>query len=241
MNCGEASELMSSYLSGEIEPARAGAFAAHLKSCPACAAEVEQQRNLDARLRAVVLSESVASETLEDRVRRQIAAETASRKRRLWIAASVAIALVAAGVLTRIAFHVPTLYVEAAADHQHEIVDREPRVWVTDAAAIAALAQSRDIQASAVQVLGRDRYRLEKAKICKLDGLLYLHLVYTDGTRETSAYLHSRKTPGFSPLATAEVSGAYLAVINGAHVTALFVGGRAEDAVARARTVAADL
>jgi hypothetical protein len=241
MNCSEARELAPRYLTGELEPARAGAYAAHLKSCSACSAEIEQLRNLDILLRAAVLSENVACEPLENRVRQQIAAETRDRKRWLWIASSAAIVLLAAGIVARIAFRVPTLYAEAATDHHREIVDRQPRVWVTDAAGIAGLAESRGIPASAIQTLNRTGFRLERAKICRLDSTLYLHLVYTDGAREVSTYLRSRQTPGIGPMTTADVGAEHLAVVNGAHFTALFVADRAKDAVARARAAAADL
>lgn len=62
--------------------------------------------------------------------------------------------------------------------------------------------------------------------------------LYAEAAREISAYLRSRKTPGFSPLATADVGGEHLAIVNGVHVTALFVTDRAVDVVARARSAA---
>ena len=238
MNCSEVLECGPLYLSGELEPARGAAFAAHLKTCVSCAAKIEQQRSLDARLRATAPAEEIASAPLENPIRQRIAVP---RSRLGVIAASVAIGLLAIALLARVVFRVPTLYIEAAADHRLEIVDRQPRPWVTEAAGIFALADGQRIQSSTLQALTRDGYRLEKGKICRLDGQLFLHVVYTDGAREFSAYLRPRHEPGIGPMTTADVDNEHLAVVNGVHVTALFVANRADDAVSRARSCAGAL
>jgi hypothetical protein len=41
MNCGLVEELYTAYREGELEPQEAREFAAHLRECPRCAAEVE--------------------------------------------------------------------------------------------------------------------------------------------------------------------------------------------------------
>jgi hypothetical protein len=154
------------------------------------------------------------------------------------IVAGLTIMLLAIGVLTRAAFRVPRLYADAAIDHHREIVERQTRVWFNDAAAIESLAEQQGFHFSVIQALSGDGYSLEKGRICQLEGRPYLHLVFTDGAREISAYLRSRKAPGFSPLATADVGAEHLAIVNGVHVTALFVTDRAVDVTARARSAA---
>lgn len=209
MNCGDASELAPLYLSGKLEPARAAVFAAHLQSCAACAAAVDRRRSRGARRRA----------------------------RWLAIAASVAIVVLGAALLARRTFRVPLLYAEVLADHRQEVIERQPRQWQTDAAGIASLAEREGVPSPVLQALGRDGYLLEKAKVCQLEGRRYLHLVYTHGADEISAYVRRRQAPGIGPLATADVGALHLAVINGAHVTALFVADRADDVLSRARAI----
>jgi hypothetical protein len=171
----------------------------------------------------------------------RIGKDTVHRSRLLITAASGIIVLLGAVLVARVAFRVPRLYSDAATDHRREVVNHEPREWLTDGAALEALAEHRGIQSSAVKVLSGEGYRLEKGRICQLDGQPFLHLVYTEGAREISAYLRPRKEPGFGPLSTGDVGPEHIAVINGVHATGVFVADRAADVLALARSVAGAL
>src|SRR6476469_6262856 len=92
MNCSEVAELAPQYLSGELDPARARAVANHLATCPACAREIGEMREVDARLRREIQSQDLGDvAALERRVRRAVAAD---RRPGRWIAAAGAAAAV---------------------------------------------------------------------------------------------------------------------------------------------------
>jgi hypothetical protein len=209
MDCRQIAELAPLYLSGELDRERAGAIDAHLRSCPACMREIESQAHLDARMREVVTGERVDATAVERRIRARIATEprgevaSISRHtaRRRWIGAAMGIAavllLIAAGYVGLLGRHVARVYADAAQDHQLEVVEQRPRPWLLDRAAISALAQGQGIAASAPFVLSSGPYHLERAKLCFLDGRIFFHAVYTDGTQEFSVYLRVR---GAEPL-----------------------------------------
>jgi len=209
MDCNQLSELAPLYLSGELDRKRAGAIDAHLRSCPSCLREVEIQAHLDARMREAIAGERVDATAVERWIRARIAAEpraevaSISRRpsRRRWIGAAMGIAavllLIAAGYLGLLSRHVARVYADAAQDHQFEVVEQRPRPWLLDRAAISALAQGQGIAASAPFVISSGPYHFERAKLCFLDGRIFFHGVYSDGTQEFSVYLRVR---GAEPL-----------------------------------------
>jgi hypothetical protein len=202
MNCNEMTELAPLYISGELESESAAQFEAHLKGCGACRAEIEAQNGLDARLRGALLAEEVDVSRINRRVRGMIAADAAQpvppqvqRKSRRWVTAPLGIAasllLLAAGYVL-FPGRVARVYADAASDHRVEVVDQQPRRWVSDPAGIKALAEKQGIPGS-VPVTLASGYRLERAKICWLDRRSFLHLVYSNGTGEFSLYLRARE------------------------------------------------
>jgi anti-sigma factor RsiW len=201
MHCSDISELAPLYVAGELDSTRAAEFDAHLKTCPVCMRELEAQARLDARLREVLLAEHVDVSGVNRRIREMIAADTSGGlvpKPQLrsgsWVTAVMGVAaallVLAAGYLL-IPVHVARVYADAAFDHRLEVVEHGPRPWLTDSAKIAALAQQQGISDPVPLVLASG-YHLERAKICLLDGRLFLHAVYSDGTREFSLYLRPR-------------------------------------------------
>jgi hypothetical protein len=205
MHCSDISELAPLYIAGELDCDRAAEFDAHLKTCPPCMRELETQARIDARLREALLAEEVDVSRVNRRVRELIAADSAGalagqlrpnakRKPIRWVVSAMGIAaalvLVAAGYLFW-PLQVARVYADAATDHQWEVVDRQPRPWETDPMKIASLAAQQAISEPVPAVLASG-YRLERAKICFLDGRLFLHAVYSDGTREFSLYLRPR-------------------------------------------------
>jgi hypothetical protein len=141
---------------------------------------------LDQRLRDSILSEEMDTARVAAAVRSQI-----RRRRHIprW-----AFAAVAAGIVLMAFFwpRVPPICVAAAQDHQREIVNGEPRRWLTDLPAIDALAEKQGVPASAIAALGTTGYRLERARLCFLKKQIFLHLVYAKDGSQYSVYLRPR-------------------------------------------------
>jgi anti-sigma factor RsiW len=203
MNCSDINELAPLYVAGELADVRAAEFDAHLKTCSSCFRELETQARLDARLREVLLAEDLDVTRVNLRVRELIVGESLqaavakAQTRRggsPWVTAAMGLAatflLVVAGYLL-VPGRVSPVYADAADDHQTEVVNHAPRHWISDPGQIAALAGKQGIEV-AVPVKLASGYRLERAKICSLDGLTYLHLVYSDGAQEFSLFLRAR-------------------------------------------------
>jgi hypothetical protein len=84
---------------------------------------------------------------------------------------------------------VPRIYADAARDHQAEVVEHQPRRWRSERANVNALAERFGLPASAVAALGPAGSTLVHAKICRLNGVPVLHLVYEIGRGEISLYV----------------------------------------------------
>jgi hypothetical protein len=207
MDCQKVAELAPLYLSAELDRERAAAFDAHLRTCPSCMQELEAQARLDARMREAIEAEQVDSTSIEGWIRARIAPEPRSNvtpisarqsppERRSWIVAAAGVAavllLAVLGYRGLISAHVAPVYADAAKDHQSEVVNQVPRQWLSDRAAISALAEGQGIAASAPFALSSGPYHIERARLCFLDHLIFLHVVYTDGTREFSVYFRVR-------------------------------------------------
>jgi hypothetical protein len=185
---------------------------------------------LDQRVRAAVLSEQIDTARLEHSIRARIRRPRAPRWA-LAIAAGIVLAI-AGGVANRPLFkpQTPPICVAAAQDHQREIVNGEPRPWLSDISAIQSLARKQGVPASAVTALGTTGYRLERARLCFLKKQIFLHLVYTKDGSEYSVYL--RPPSGlFNDSVRGEETLAYFETDR---VTAVFVSHGA-DALAFAR------
>ncbi len=94
MWCDVDSEELSSWVDGEIGDARAEELRAHVVTCPACRAELEQIRRVDDTIRSRAVSGDLTS--LRERV---VAATPADRWRSVWRWGSAAAALLVAAVL----------------------------------------------------------------------------------------------------------------------------------------------
>ncbi len=223
MNCQESTELSPLYLSGELDPARAAAFAAHLDGCADCARDLD----LDTRLRQAVLAEPVNTAASDLHIRRAIGRQ--ARLRRISILAGIAAMLVIGIVVYRAATRVAPLYAAAAQDHRREVIDHERRNWVSEPAQVSALASRLGISETAPASI--DGYRLEHAKLCRLNGRVFLHAVYSDGSREFSLFLRqpdSSRQPDShaSPLRITRSGSEQIAAFETAHVTAMIVTDR---------------
>ena len=81
---------------------------------------------------------------------------------------------------------------DAANDHRTEVVNSEPRQWLSDPAKIAMLALRQGIPSTTVPTQALGDYRLARGRLCFLDRHIFLHLVYSNGRQEVSLYLRSR-------------------------------------------------
>jgi hypothetical protein len=188
---------------------------------------------LDQRVRAAVLSEQLDTSRVELAIRNRM------RQRHIpgWaVAAAAVIAMLLAGVLSYRTFlkeQTPPICVAAAQDHEREIVNGEPRPWLSDISAIQSLAKKQGVPASAITALGSTGYRLERARLCFLKRQIFLHLVYTKDSAEFSVYL--RPPSGlFNHSVRGEETLAYFETNR---VTAVFVSHGA-DVLAFARAAA---
>jgi len=235
MNCKDIATLRPLYLSGELDPARQLAFAEHLRECDVCRAELEQHKRLDALLRSSVLSEQIDSTVLEQRIRSRISDRNFSRAPMLAVAAGIGAILMAGGLGYRTLFPVkePRLFSDAAQDHRSEVIRQQHRTWLSDPNLIADLAQRNGISPSLAATLAPPGYRLVQAKLCRLDGRTFLHLVYAQGARDFSAYLRGmdtqplpgaiRETATGKLLHEADVGHEHVASFQNGKLTAMFV------------------
>jgi anti-sigma factor RsiW len=196
MNCGEIRELSPLWNSGELEDGPRRAFDAHVAACPECAAELRLQKAEDAGLREALASEgaseAITARELEQRVRRRIARERSRRRLLPWVTAAATLAAILLLTLRHSAPANPAVFADAARDHTTEIVQKAPRHWRTEPAELAALEKSQGISDADVKAVEATGYRLERAKICRLAGEPYMHLVYAKGGREFSVYLRAK-------------------------------------------------
>ena len=86
----------------------------------------------------------------------------------------------------------PTILADAARDHTVEVIKQSPRHWRTEAADIAVIEKAQGISDSDVKALETTGYQLQRAKICRLGGTPYIHLVYAKDGREFSVYMRVR-------------------------------------------------
>jgi len=236
MICQDVLGLSSLYFSGELDEARAAEFRAHLQACPACAAEIEQMAEVDARLRDAMQTEPVDTAMLDARIRRHIAAPS---RRWISIAASFAAAVVIAGIAYRVSAGPERVCTDAASDHQREVVEGQRRTWLSDTDSIAALAVRQGIASSAVAQLADSGFRLDRGKLCRLDGRVYLHLVYSGNGRAVSVFLHPHDSQTIHDVRTLHSGSEHVAYFETQRVSAIVVADQSSEPVNRMAQAAA--
>ena len=225
MNCDQISELAPLYLTKELDDEREAAFTAHLRGCPQCRQELAEQTAFDERLRAGVLAEPVDAAPLESRVRDAIHRDRPNWRIRARVAAVVAAALLIAAVAYRemIPAQPDPLDAAAALDHHMEIVDRQPRPWLTDRAAIEELAVQQGLQSSVLSALAPAGYHVTQGKLCFLNGHIFLHLVFENESGNASLFLRRLETPATSDIHTDNLAADYVAGFQHGRLTAIVV------------------
>ena len=179
-------EKVTAFVDGELDAEAAAAVAAHLAACPSCRVQAEGERELRARLRALLPPEPPAG--MEDRVR--TTARRSSRALPAWahIALPLAAVLVAALGLRS---HAPLVAWELARDHDHcfsfhplpaKVRSAEPRVvegWFSD--------QGTHLPAVPDRV---GDLVLVGARFCPLPDLSFAsHVYYSSETRHVSFFV----------------------------------------------------
>jgi anti-sigma factor RsiW len=228
------------YLTGELDRARTEELARHLRGCPACASDL----GVDKLMRETVLSERVDSAPLERRVHQLIAQESRRVMQRwMFAAAGVAALALIAALGYRAIFKTTPVYAAAARDHHLEIVDHQPRKWFTDRSAIEDLAGKQGFSKLTIAGIAPAGYRLAQAKLCRLDGVVFLHLVYAGETTIFSVFLRQLNPAGGAetsrPIRTGAAGAEYIAGFEDARLSALVVTEESEAAAMRFAKLAA--
>ena len=233
MTCKDCQTLAPLYFSGELDKTLADLFNSHVKICEACARDFRAHREIDAALLHSILMQKTESAEVEEYVRQKIAAEAAAETsrirflpaRRRWLAAIAgAAALVLIGAFGYYEFmsgSVSSVYAAVAQDHHREVVEQRPRSWVSSSEEIGSLAEQQGFSPALPESLVPAGNRLERAKLCRLDGHVYLHLVYSDGAQEFSVFLLPRGDDAHaapSPQASSDSTGAKTVPVHSAEL-----------------------
>ncbi|HTS50324.1 MAG TPA: hypothetical protein VMH05_20400 [Bryobacteraceae bacterium] len=195
---------------------------------------------LDRQLRQEILAEPFDVSALEHRIRKAIAPRF---PRRLLVAASAAFLLLlcvfaSVGLRTWFTLQPSQVCSDAARDHLREIVRREPRRWIFETAGIDALGRQLGVSPAAHSRFVVPGYRLDRGKLCVLSGRLFLHLVYSNGTREFSLFLAHDSAPG--GYFDADFSGQYTASVESNQTRAVIVTSESKAAARNLVRVAAN-
>lgn len=194
MTCTYYEQVTEAYLSGEID---APDWRSHLNACPECAAKLRTESDFDHLIRHAVTSERLQTRQLEAHVRSAMRESVIPFRRpiltrvRYGIAASVAaIVLVIATVgYARGRIERTAVCIDAADDHQEEVVAKAPRKWRSDAKDIEALSLRIVGDAAVPERIVPTGYHLVGARVCLLHGKRYMHLDYSNGSQEISLFV----------------------------------------------------
>jgi hypothetical protein len=198
------------------------------------------EEEIDAQLRDAILREPLDTAGLDARIRERM--DRSRIQRGKWIAAfgvAAVVTLLIGGYWLLPNRSAMALCVDAARDHRIEVIEHQRRTWLTDPAAIDAMAARRGLSAPA-EALAPPDYRISRGKLCRLGGQVFLHFVYSDGAHEFSLYLRDRVAG--QPAVRADLGSANVALIESARFTALVVtAGSRRDAPDLARFASARL
>jgi anti-sigma factor RsiW len=194
MNCSYFEQVTDAYLSGEIEGPE---WRIHLNNCPDCATKLRSESDFDLVLKQAVHADRLQTRQLEAHVRAAIrhsphfwSAPTLITLRNGIAAAVVFATLVIASLgYAKGRIDRSAVCVDAADDHQEEIVGKAPRKWRSDLNEIAALSKKIAGDPSIPQRIAPAGYQLIGARVCLLHGKRYMHLDYSDGSNEISLFV----------------------------------------------------
>lgn len=232
MTCSETLDLAPLYRTGELDSPRAAKVADHLSQCAACRQEFAEETAFDQSMRTALLSEPIDTSTIDDGVRTRI--QSARRPHR-WIMATAGVASVlAVGIVAAYKLQVsqPTPLDSAAArDHHVELVDHQPRRWLSDRAAIEALVVKQGLQPSLVSRLTPSGYHFAQGRLCFLHGQIFLHLVYENNAGNVSVFLRHADEAGDSKVQLINLAAENVARFQRGDLTAVLVTNQSSQTV----------
>ena len=232
-DCQKTREFIDLYLDNELESVPTKHLAEHLERCAKCRREFDLVRSQNELLASSIKEVLYDTTKLRTEIEKATVGKAAIRLPELslprmpvWVLALGCILIVALSVL----FYLPgrmgvamahPLYGRAAADHRVCAADSAASDWIRSQAGIAELATSFLNEKQYVPASVGREYRLARARICKFDGVSFLHLIYeTADGRHASLFIGRADNGVPSGELTETVNGRDLQV---AHVSALAV------------------
>ena len=219
MNCSEVQYYGPLYHSGELEQPFLQDFQEHMECCTICEETIRREQATDNALR-LLSDEPVDTTRIREEILVNIQKDLTpkNQSRITWwqglggMAALLAVTLVAFLALRPSASLPLTIYRDAADDHRAEVVEHMKLRWAQDDASILNLLKTVGATEELTQQITPAGFHLERARVCKLLSHRYVHLVYTDGTREVSYFLRSREGEELTgkPVVTVNGKAVYL-------------------------------
>jgi anti-sigma factor RsiW len=222
MNCGDIEELAPLWHSGELDGERRGEFDAHISGCAACATDLREQETLDEQLREIVAAEPADTRAIEEQVRRRIARGKIQRWAIPGLVAAAALIAIVPWRAPQPAPINPVIVADAVRDHTAELINHAPRRWRADASEISTIEKTQGIQDEDVKALEATGYKLQRARICRLGGAPWKHLVYARDGREFSVYMRVKEDQSV-PESAASAGNLQLASFTHGRVQAVIV------------------
>jgi hypothetical protein len=197
MNCSQYEQVTDAYLSGEIEGPE---WRNHLVECAECAAKLRTESDFDSFVRSAVNAERLQTKQLEAHVRAAMRQSVTPWYGPVLVRMPYAVAAMVAFATLIIAtigyaqsrIDRTAICVDAADDHQEEVVGKAPLKWRSDAKDVEALSQKMTGDPSLPARIVPDGYHLVGARICVLHGKRYMHIDYSDGISEISFFVRHR-------------------------------------------------
>lgn len=221
MNCDDIQTLSPAWHSRELEEPQREAFVSHLRTCAQCAAIIEDQALLDARLRLLDASPDISPDIvlLKLKLTRQIR----TRRQSQWILYAALAASLLAALFVGYGYRTPRILADAARDHRLEVIGHQPRRWKSETAEIDTIATQFGLTAARARAISPVGYQLLHARICGLGKRPALHLVFTNGAREISFYV--RQSTAAQNVRTATIGNERVTALQNAGYTTVTVTG----------------
>jgi anti-sigma factor RsiW len=221
-------EKVTGYVDEALEAAARAEIEAHLASCAACRQQVDEERDLRARLRALPSPE--LRPAFEGTLR---AALSASQRRRRFWALPLAASLAFLGLWARGA--APFVAYELVRDHTKcfGLARLPAKVWSDDPQVVAGWFEAQGTGLPLIPA-SAGGLGLVGARFCPLFDRFTAHVYYAEGERHTSLFVF-RGPARFGDSYEARVGGQTVLLFRTAGATLGVVSERSEDAEALRR------